>query len=215
MGISVDTLNPLLQLTLGVAESASPLEDIKNLVDLIGTVITALAVVVGGVWAYFKFVKGRTYRPRLEVTLDGDWLQADSHIVLRARIAVKNIGASVVRLIQHGTGLKVSAPDFSDAPLPRWTSEGVYEILKDHAWIEPGEMVSDDVLLDVSKHCKSPLLFEARLVWKRSKREGNIVVMARQVIAAADSRCDSPIDDHNSAHRRGVKVTIATAEMIR
>jgi len=67
----------------------SLLDDIKTIVEIIGTAVTAAAVVIGGSWAYFKFVKGRTYRPRLEVGLSGQWRPVDERHLLQARISVK------------------------------------------------------------------------------------------------------------------------------
>lgn len=40
--------------------TSSGLEDAKTVAEIIGTLITALAVIVGAVWAYYRFVKGRT-----------------------------------------------------------------------------------------------------------------------------------------------------------
>jgi len=52
--------------------TSSGLDDAKTVAEIIGTLITALAVIVGAVWAYYRFVKGRTYRPRLEVSMGGE-----------------------------------------------------------------------------------------------------------------------------------------------
>jgi len=56
----------------------------------------------------------------------------------------------------------------------------VFEILKEHAWIEPGETVSDDLLLDLGSADPVLALMEGRLVWRR--RRGNIVISAREII---------------------------------
>jgi hypothetical protein len=169
----------------GSDEKASLLDNVKTVVDIVGTAVTAAAVMIGGIWAYFKFVKGRTYRPRLEAGLSGQWSLVDGRHLLQARITVKNIGASMVRLLQEGTGLRVSvlAPDQPAAPAcAAWKNLRVFEILGEHEWIEPEETVSDDLLLDLGISEPVSTLFEARLVWRWSRRGGNIVVFARQVI---------------------------------
>jgi hypothetical protein len=172
------------------AASAGGLADVKDVADLVSAGITAAAVIVGGSWAYFKFVKGRTYRPRLEVGLFGQWQQvADGHRY-HARVTVKNIGASVVRLLQRGTGLRVSvlaAADQPQAPAPAtWRQLRVFEIFLEHDWIEPGETVSDVLLLDLGAG-PSLVMLEARLVWKWSQRSEEIVVFARRVLPAESS----------------------------
>ncbi len=174
----------LATLTQGETTS-SGLDDVKTVAEIVGTLITALAVVVGAVWAYYRFVKGRTYRPRLEVSMGGEWLTIDGKRLLLARVRLKNIGASVVELLQKGTGLRVSSLADSDEPgIVSWLPGRVYTILEEHAWIEPGETVSDDVLLRLAVAEGQPVLFEARLVWKWSGGKRNIVVFARQVVPA-------------------------------
>jgi hypothetical protein len=169
-----------------MVEESGLLADVKTVVDIVGTTVTAAAVVVGGLWAYFKFVKGRTYRPRLEVGMSGRWRNVDGRRLIHARVAVRNIGASVVTLIQEGTGLRISVLAVDQDPPPAamaWTSMRVFEIFGEHEWIEPGETVSDDVLLDLGVSESLPLLFESRLVWQLSGRQSDqVVVFARQVI---------------------------------
>jgi hypothetical protein len=186
-------------LTQSGGESADPLDTVRSTVDIFGTTVTALAIIVGGIWAYFRFVKGRPYKPRLEVDLYGQWHDVEGKRLLRAVISVRNIGHSKVTLLQSGTGLRVSALAPEQPPPPAaamWKSVKVFEVLREHQWIEPQEMVSDDLLLDPGKSELGPVLFEARLVWRRSRRGGNIVVFARQVIPV-----DSTISDINGRER--------------
>jgi hypothetical protein len=176
----------LLATLLQDETSSSGLDDVKTVADIIGTLVTALALLIGAVWAYYRFVKGRTFRPRLEVSMGGEWLTVHGKRLLLARVRVKDIGASVVRLRQEGTGLRVSSPVDSDAPgAVGWEPGHVYTILEKHEWIEPGETVSDDVLLHLAVTEGQPVLFETRLVWNRSGlrwKKRNIVVFARQVV---------------------------------
>lgn len=176
----------LAGLVQGNPANSSTLNDLKTVADIVGTLVTALAVIVGAVWAYYRFVRGRTYRPRLEVSMAGQWL-ADASRLLLARVRVKNIGASKVQLLQKGTGLRVSSLAESEASgSATWESGSVYPIFEEHAWVEPGETVSDDVLLRLNVADGQPVLFETRLVcetrpaWKRWGR--NITVFARQVV---------------------------------
>jgi hypothetical protein len=190
-------------LTQGEATS-SGLDDAKTVADIVGTLITAVAVSVGAVWAYYRFFKDRTYRPRLEVSMGGEWFAVDGERLLLARVQIKNIGSSVVELLQKGTGLRVStmAADASESDAPRpveWVPGRVYKILEEHAWIEPGETVSDDVLLRLAVPAGQPVLFETRLVWKWSGGKHNIVVFARQVVPASDDQETSDVEPGETA----------------
>jgi hypothetical protein len=199
---------PLATLTQSEATS-SGLDDAKTVADIVGTLITAVAVIVGAVWAYYRFFKDRTYRPRLEVSMGGEWLIVDGERLLLARVQVKNIGSSVVELLQKGTGLRVSAmaadTSESDAPRPvEWVPGRVYRVFQEHAWIEPGETVSDDVLLRLAVPAGQPVLFETRLVWKWSGGKHNIVVFARQVVPDDQERHGARGDRRVVVGRAGV-----------
>jgi hypothetical protein len=161
------------------------LENVKAFFDIVSSAATVAAVIAGGLFAYFKFIKGRTFRPRLEVTMAGQWRDVGGHPLLHARVRVKNIGASDVTLLQNGTGLNVSRLVHR---LPRppaamsWERLRVFTIFEEHQWIEPGETISDDLLINVDVATDDPVLFETRLVWKWGGGQHNITVFARQLI---------------------------------
>lgn len=170
---------------------ASALDDAKTIMEIVGGAVTALAVVIGGGWALWRFGKERTYLPRLEVDLSGQWVEVDGSRVLLARIRVRNIGTARVDLRQHGTGLRISRLDGGIAAFAagdaRWQSIKVWSILQEHKWIEPSETVSDDLVVKLDVPIGEPVLFEARLVWQNSQTDGPIVVFARKVVTADET----------------------------
>jgi hypothetical protein len=152
---------------------SSRIDDAKTITDIIGTSVTALAVIVGGIWAYFKFARGRTFAPRIEVMVSGQWRLIHDKQLVQARIAVRNIGASKVDLLQEGTALVVSIVS-RDQPVGgpaavKWSELGAFTILADHSWIEPSETIADDLLLDLGDQHPQPVLCRARLVWRRRR----------------------------------------------
>jgi hypothetical protein len=72
------------------------IEDIENLSDVAKNVVTAAAVVVGGIWAYWRFVRERARWPRASVTLSFEERELD------ARVALLNI---LVDVSNEGKGL--------------------------------------------------------------------------------------------------------------
>lgn len=178
----------------GDANSTSGVDAFNTWTNAFGSLITSLALIVGGIWAYFKFAKGRTFRPRLEIEMSGQWLKIKREQWLQVRVRVSNIGAARIKLQQEGTGLEawvlVSAqalpPDYAT-----WQSKKVYEVLDDHRWVEPGETVSDDLLLNLGIR-PAPVRLDARIIVKR-KIFGNIEVNARQIVPAA------AVIDHSQA----------------
>ena len=167
--------------------------DLKTVVDIVGTVVTAGAVVVGGLWAYFRFVKDRVYRPRLEVGLFGQWREVGGESMLHARVTVKNIGATDVELLQEGTALIVESmsAEQSDPPTSvQWTPLQASSILEDHQWIEPNETISDDLLLRLGLTQPEPVRFRCALRWKWGSRGGDIVIVVTRKIIPVGATLD-------------------------
>lgn len=100
-------------------------EVFKNWTAAIASFVTALAVIAGGVWAYYEFVRGRTFHPRISIEVLGQWRatsdgqprrswlalqqQRPKAHVLHVRVRVTNIGAGKVMLRQYYTALYTSA----------------------------------------------------------------------------------------------------------
>jgi hypothetical protein len=207
MAIHMDLLRHVLAVGTG--------ETFKNIAAGVGSIATAGAIIAGGLWAYFNFAKGRTYKPRLSVEITGQWRSVNSQQVFQVRIRVTNIGASKVSLKQSGTGLRISLPakdqsnspdSFSWEPVLTTPTDGqptqrTFVIFKDHEWIEPSETISEDLLLNLAP-TPTTVLLETRLVWglsahanDDSDRLKNVVVFARQIVSP-----ESAIDD-NSSHQ--------------
>jgi hypothetical protein len=84
-------------------------EAFSNVASGVSSLVTAVAVIIGGIWAYRKFIQGRTFKPRLSAEMCAQWhvLPGVGH-VLRVGIGVTNIGAS--KLILTPCGLRISFP---------------------------------------------------------------------------------------------------------
>ncbi|HWB65437.1 MAG TPA: hypothetical protein VG708_01235 [Mycobacteriales bacterium] len=140
----------------------------SDVTDIVGTVVTAGAVLVGGAWAYFRFYKERTYRPRIDVRIYGQWLEPSETGGLHVRVEVKNIGNAVVYPQERGTALTAARIADPIVPAPMavtWELVGAYPLLAQHDWIEPGEIVTEDLLLRLPVH-RQPVRVEAQLLWK-------------------------------------------------
>jgi hypothetical protein len=184
------------RLVEAAATDPSTLDTLGSVVDVIGGLVTAGAVVVGGFWAYVKLIKGRTYRPHVEVAVDGEWLGPNGLLGLRLSITVKNIGAGKVEVLQRGSGVMVSrTADAQPAPPAEtaWEPLGVYEIFVEHQWIEPGETIRDELLLRLPL---DPQVVEVQtrlvLAWKPQ----NVSVHARRVLVPNGS---GPADGSSGA----------------
>lgn len=171
-----------------------PLADVKSIADTVQALVTTVGFVVAGVWTYVKFIKGREFRPHVEITVTGDWLGEAGELGLRLRVQLKNIGSAKVQLTQRGTGVMVSRPADEQPSPPAetvWTTLGVYGVFEKHEWIEPGETIGDDLLLRLPL---PPQVLEIRtriiLAWRPNIEVQGRYTFAPSEPAATNSRTD-------------------------
>ena len=116
--------------------------------DAAASAAQVVAIVVGGIWAYFKFIKGRTFAKRAEVTVKGDVLPTEPP-TLRVRATLRNAGLSKLPLRHQVVDVYGIYADASTAnPIgTRDVQIGKHKkIFKAHGWVEAQEMISDEVL---------------------------------------------------------------------
>ena len=133
-----------------LADAAIPLQNTGSVVGIIGTCVTVLAVLVGAVWAYYKFIRGRTFQARLNVEAQAEWLNDGATKLIRARVTVTNVGGSKVPIVNDGTTLQLAtmkqAPELPGF-LATWDPLRAVSIMKENPWLEPGEAVFEDVFV--------------------------------------------------------------------
>lgn len=138
------------------------LEKAHQISGTIHDVIESAAVIIGGVWAYFRFVRFRTLRPRLEFSFD--WSRSDmdgsrSVAILSAKLA--NKGQTKVQL-RHDNSPRCflkyalipeshSAGAVSLLNIPPSGLEHIDAVFVPHRWIEPGETIDDVKLLNIDR----------------------------------------------------------------
>lgn len=107
------------------------------------------AVIAGGVWAYFKFARGRTFASRLEPSIEASAQTKNEQIHVFVTVKVKNVGLSRVILEQRGTGIKIQSVGHIHTETISsvdWKVLGAFSILETHSWIEPGELLCEQYL---------------------------------------------------------------------
>jgi hypothetical protein len=130
--------------------TTNPPFDWKAFWDMAGHVGTLVGLGIAGVWAYFNFVKSRTYYPRMELAVSGELRTQDGWQYLVPRVTLKNIGNAKVELNQSGSGYRiwVTKGESRDAGELVWSGgKPVFSIFTDHQWIEPGESIFDELSL--------------------------------------------------------------------
>lgn len=121
----------------------------KDFWDIAAHVGTLLGLVVAGIWAYFNFVKSRTYYPRMGMSACGEIRVRNNKQYLIPRITLKNIGKSKVVLNQYGSGFRIWYAREDNVvnaitQLKWFGGDRVFSMFQTHQWIEPGESIFDE-----------------------------------------------------------------------
>jgi hypothetical protein len=109
--------------------------------------LKVLALTVGAAWTYLNYVRGRTFRKRLDIKISGTILQYPDVCVFSGACHLKNIGLSQTNINQFGTGVTISALHYVEGrgenPFPKQHEVLVLPLFEKHGWVEPGETISD------------------------------------------------------------------------
>ena len=82
-------------------ESASKWKDYWDMAAHVGELV---GLTSAGIWAYFNFIRSRTYYPRMELGVTGDIRAKDAQRFLVPRITLRNIGNSKSSLFRKAPG---------------------------------------------------------------------------------------------------------------
>jgi hypothetical protein len=143
--------------------------------DVIGKLITTIAIVIGGVWAYFKYIKGRLFHPRLELHIDGKFVIQGSIPHLLLNYEIKNIGLSKVDLNKGSSGiriLKYNPPgDSLEIESADWKHIGSFPVLEKHSWVESNEVIKESSLYSITDADNIVYRADLRIVGKEKSWE--------------------------------------------
>jgi hypothetical protein len=157
------------EITSGYDEEESAAEK-DSILDTIEKLLRIAAYIVGALWVYYNFFKGRTYRPRLEININGNLSESKSRRLINLKVKVKNVGLSKVKIYQRGTGLRLLKfnPTLSEDPWEHMFTETIFE---DHGWIEPGETINEPFLFpldnsDIMAVKAEVIIVSKKTMWK-------------------------------------------------
>ncbi|MBU1208766.1 MAG: hypothetical protein KKH04_17880 [Proteobacteria bacterium] len=158
--------------TTGEIQSPSPQ---SSILDIIEKLFRIAAYIIGALWVYFNFWKGRTYRPRIEPMVTGQILNHQGSKLIKIVINLKNVGLSKVDVEQKGTALRLLSYDSSNTNDP-WKHQSTISILSAHKWIEPGETVGEQFLIPFTETNLIAVKAEVILVSKKTMWESAIIL---------------------------------------
>lgn len=112
-----------------------------------------LAFIAGGIWAYFKFRKGRTFQESLAPAVSGKFAFIDGTTYLIVTTQVQNVGLSKIEFSQVGCALIVfeytpgTGSKMHSVTNRRLTSFEVFD--ENNPRIEPNEIIAQQMLIAI------------------------------------------------------------------
>jgi hypothetical protein len=116
-----------------------------------------VAIIVGGLWTYHAYVKGRVYSHRLEPRVSGEIRCIEGINYIMGSMELSNVGASKVP-IMTSSALEVfgdRAYQLPKSDADRLAFESVpwddrptaFGVFRSHEWIEPGETIQEEKII--------------------------------------------------------------------
>jgi hypothetical protein len=159
--------------------------------------VQAVALLVGGIWVYFKFINSRTFARRAALDLDASLVTIDAQQVIRVEVVLRNTGLSYIPLRPHRQVLTLwatGASDFLPGANLVWREWMVSEVFTSDIGVESQEAIKDLALLPVDPEGGPWLAFRIRAEawaeprWKWSRR---VSWVTHTIIPAEQNRTES------------------------
>jgi hypothetical protein len=130
----------------GSNEVAIWLRNVRTGASIFQASVTGLALIVGGLFAYYRFFKEETYTARLQPSVTTAVSHFESRYLIIITVTVENTGQVTVDLDEDRTYVLVDTRKAGD---PDWTEYGVQEVFFDQDAVQPGEALSDQIWIEI------------------------------------------------------------------
>lgn len=159
----------------------------QKIADIAWKLTTSAGVVVGGTWAYFKFVRGRTFKPNLVPKVAGETRYKNGEVYLIVTTEVENAGASKVSVNHQYTVIRVfTATPISGFEGPiGWTHFQTERILGHHKHLEPGGSAVDTTLFRIQ--CEGCIALRLEVGITSTKRDNWTAVGIVNLVEGVDN----------------------------
>ncbi|MHB8500588.1 MAG: hypothetical protein ACYDHE_06535 [Candidatus Acidiferrales bacterium] len=140
--------------------------DWVKVTQVILNVAQTLALVVGGFWVYFKFIRSRTFARRAALDVDGSFLSVEGRSLIRVEVVLRNTGLSKIPLRANRQVLTLwatSTSDFSSNTNLSWHFWMVSQVFTTDQSVESQEAIKDVALLPVASEGGPWLAFRIRV----------------------------------------------------
>ena len=155
-----------------------------EILEITGKIVTTLAILIGGFWAYYKYIKGRLFHPRLELFIDGKIIRLESNAQLLLNYEIKNVGLSKVDIDKDASGIRVMKyypqDDSLEIESVEWENIGSFPVLEKHSWVESKEIIKDSNLFSISETQDIVYKANIRIVGKGKSWDAGSIIFNNQ-----------------------------------
>ena len=148
-------ISELTQALVAIAQptQGGALQTLQAWADIVQKTAATIAIVGTAGWAYFKFVRGRTFRRRVELTISGEVRRGQGVVYLLTNSTAKNIGLSKFEIDHEKSGLRVmthaSEGAVTEPKLADWEPLSAWPVFEAHGLLEPGEPAAEELLIEI------------------------------------------------------------------
>lgn len=148
-------MSDLAQALIAIAQTqqGGALNMLQAGADIAQKTAATVAIVGTAAWAYFKFVRGRTFRRRVELTISGEVRRGQGIVYLLTNSTTKNIGLSKFEIDHEKSGLRVmthaSEGAVTEPRLADWEPLSTWPVFEGHGLLEPGEPAAEELLIEI------------------------------------------------------------------
>lgn len=111
--------------------------------------LQSVAIVLGIVAAYYRFIKEKPHASRVQPTVSGTVEVQNDTIYLQAKVSAQNNGQVKVNFDPELTALEIFTRKAGD---DGWEYRCIESIFEQHEWVRPGEAVEDQVWVEIPHH---------------------------------------------------------------
>jgi hypothetical protein len=167
-----------------------------QLADAAQKIATTAGIILGGIAAYYKFLRGRVFKSRLDISMSSSVVRVDQDTFLQTQAQVKNTGSSVITFVLNDSILTVFGTNHAHRGMADESTWGIIATVdaigeRKHKWIEPGETIYLNWLIDLPRDLnhaalKSELYLSARKIIWQADTIATISPTAQPSLSAGD-----------------------------
>lgn len=127
------------------SDSINVVAQAKDWIDIGSKIITAVIAIIAGGFAWYKFVKGRVFRPRFKLSITASQVKLAGYPYILSFIEVSNVGAANVKIKEASIQMRPITPATTEGFRSKQTTF-TEEVLSRHTWVDSGLTVREEHL---------------------------------------------------------------------